>query len=81
MAKYQGKPLKDLFSGFKQSICKFVVDAIDKIQSQNPTAKVSFDIVLEIASVFEFKDVHSFLKVENKLWFSCSISIIQFLHV
>lgn len=52
-----------MFSGFKQPICKFVVDAIDKIQSQNPTGKVSLDIVLEVASVFEFKDVHSFLKV------------------
>lgn len=64
MATFQGKPLKDLFSEFKQSICKFVVDAIDKIQSQNPTSKVSLDIVLEVASVFEFKDLHSFLKVE-----------------
>ena len=63
MATFQGKPLKDLFSSFKQEICKFVVDAIDKIQSQNPTAKVSLDIVLEVARVFEFKDDHSFLKV------------------
>ena len=63
MAKFQGKQLKDLFAGFKQSICKFVVDAIDKIQSQNPAAKVSLDVVSEVASVFEFRDVHSFLKV------------------
>lgn len=63
MAKFQGKQLKDLFAGFKQSICKFVVDAIDRIQSQNPAAKVSLDVVSEVASVFEFRDVHSFLKV------------------
>ena len=63
MASFQGKPLKELFLDFKQQICKFVVDAIDRIQSQNPNAKVSLDCVLEVASVFEFKDVHSFLKV------------------
>lgn len=63
MAKFQGKQLKDLFAGFKQSICKFVVDAIDRIQSQSPAAKVSLDVVSEVASVFEFRDVHSFLKV------------------
>ena len=63
MAKFQGKQLKDLFAAFKQSICKFVVDAIDKIQSHNPAAKVSLDVVSEVASVFEFRDVHSFLKV------------------
>lgn len=63
MAKFQGKQLKDLFAGFKQPICKFVVDAIDKIQNRNPAAKVSLDVVSEVASVFEFRDVHSFLKV------------------
>lgn len=63
MAKFQGKQLKDLFAGFKQPICKFVVDAMDKIQSLNPAAKVSLDVVSEVASVFEFRDVHSFLKV------------------
>ncbi|XP_068737355.1 serine/threonine-protein kinase ATR-like isoform X2 [Montipora capricornis] len=62
VASFQGKPIKELFSNFKQPICKFVVDAIDKIQTENPTAEVSFDAVLEVASVFEFKDVHSFLK-------------------
>ena len=63
VASFQGKPLKELFSIFKQPICKFVVDAIDEIQSREPAAKVSLDTVLEVASVFEFKDVHSFLKV------------------
>ena len=65
VASFQGKPIKELFSNFKQPICKFVVDAIDKIQTENPTAEVSFDAVLEVASVFEFKDVHSFLKVSH----------------
>ncbi|XP_015779599.1 PREDICTED: serine/threonine-protein kinase ATR-like, partial [Acropora digitifera] len=62
VASFQGKPLKDLFSIFKQPICKFVVDAIEEIQSRDPAAKVSLDTVLEVASVFEFKDVQSFLK-------------------
>ena len=73
MAKFQGKQLKDLFAGFKQSICKFVVDAIDKIQSQNPTAKVSLDVVSEVASVFEFRDVHSFLKVRNFIMYNVGV--------
>lgn len=63
MARFQGKQLKDLFAGFKQPICKFVVDAMDEIQSLNPSSKVSLDVVSEVASVFEFRDVHSFLKV------------------
>ena len=63
MAKFQGRPLKNLFSRFKQPICKFVVDAVDAIQSQDPTAKVPLDVVSEVAIVFEFRDVHSFLKV------------------
>ena len=63
MARFQGKQLKDLFAGFKQPICKFVVDAMDEIQSLNPSSKGSLDVVSEVASVFEFRDVHSFLKV------------------
>ncbi|RMX47129.1 hypothetical protein pdam_00018677 [Pocillopora damicornis] len=62
VARFQGKQLKDLFAGFKQPICKFVVDAMDEIQSLNPSSKVSLDVVSEVASVFEFRDVHSFLK-------------------
>ena len=54
-----------------------MVDAIDRIQSQNPTGKVSLDIVLEVASVFEFKDVHSFLKVNLQNQLSC----LYLLHV
>ena len=65
MAKFQRKTLKDLFSRFKQQICNFVVDAVDDTQRQNPTSKVPLDILSEVAIVFEFRDVHSFLKVEN----------------
>ena len=36
---------------------------MDEIQSLNPSSKVSLDVVSEVASVFEFRDVHSFLKV------------------
>lgn len=75
MAKFQGKQLKDLFAGFKQSICKFVVDAIDKIHSQNPAAKVSLDVVSEVASVFEFRDVHSFLKVHNCTMYNVGVLV------
>ena len=57
--------MKDLFSRFKQQICNFVVDAVDDTQRQNPTSKVSLDIVSEVAVVFEFRDFQSFLKVEN----------------
>ena len=76
VASFQGKPLKELFSIFKQPICKFVVDAIEEIQSRDPAAKVSLDTVLEVASVFEFKDVQSFLKVTglNKCFYFWSYS-------
>ncbi|XP_022800792.1 serine/threonine-protein kinase ATR-like [Stylophora pistillata] len=62
VAKFQNKQLKDLFAGFKQPICKFVVDAMDEMQNLNPSSKGSLDVVSEVASVFEFRDVHSFLK-------------------
>ena len=52
-----------MFLEFKQPICKFIVDAMHEGQSRNPPAKDCLDIVSEVASVFEFRDVQAFLTV------------------
>ena len=63
VGKSRNKRMREMFLEFKQPICKFIVDAMHEGQSRNPPAKDCLDIVSEVASVFEFRDVQAFLTV------------------
>lgn len=63
IAHCRGKPMKEVFCDFKQDICKFVVNTIHDIQSSNPSAKKSMDIITEVANVFDYRDMQTFLMV------------------
>jgi len=73
-----------VFSEFKLAICKFIVDAVHDLQATNPSTKESLDVVTEVASVFEYRDIQSFLTVKYntnttfKLMESClALSLIS----
>ncbi|KAK3744393.1 hypothetical protein QZH41_012155, partial [Actinostola sp. cb2023] len=61
IARCRAKPMNAVFSEFKLAICKFIVDAVHDLQATNPSTKESLDVVTEVASVFEYRDIQSFL--------------------
>jgi hypothetical protein len=67
IAHCRGKQMKDVFCEFKQAICKFAVNTIHDIQSTNPSAKKSMEVITEVANVFDYRDIQTFLMVQYLL--------------